>query len=720
MKRTKEYKKIESSIKIEDYSILTDTGFEKINKLHKTIPYKVYLLKLIDGRELKCADNHIVFYLEDFEEVFVKDLSPGNKICVNNDERLSESEILNIEKLEFSENMYDFELDNSSNHRYYTNEILSHNTAIIEGLAIKIANGDVDRRLADKKVIDLNMTSIVSGTKYRGEFEQRMEDIVKEAGENPNIIVFLDEIHTIIGAGGAVGSLDAANIIKPAISRGEMRCIGTTTLDDYKKVIENDNAFERRFQKIYINIPTKEETKKILDSIKDKYEDYHNVIYTEEVLNKCVELTDRYINYRNFPDKAIDVMDEVGSWAKLMNSEIPKDIKILEETVKDIAAKKISASNSQEFEDAARLRDEEKVLRDKIEEEAKKWEEKQKEKKIIITVENVSRIISSHTGIPVEKISDSEMSKLKNMKEFISSKVIGQNEAVDKIVQSIQRSKIGIQDPNKPIASFLFLGTTGVGKTHLAKILAEYLFNTPESFIRIDMSEYMEKVSTNKLIGSAPGYIGYDDKGQLTEKVKNRPYSIVLFDEVEKAHSDVTNILLQLLDEGKLTDSTGYEVNFKNTIIIMTSNIGTKNLVSHNKLGFRDNVDESKDAKDIVMKELEKSFRPELINRIDEKIVFNALSPEDILKIVDIELKSVLERIAKSNYNIKIADSVKKHIAKEGYDKKYGARPIKRVITSLIETFISKSIIDGDIKEGEKITLVINKDKEIKINKKKK
>ena len=596
-------------------------------------------------------------------------------------------------------------------------------TALAEGLAIKIASGDVDRRLVNKKIIELSMSSLVSGTKYRGEFEQKIEDIIREVAQDEDIIIFLDEIHTIVGAGDASGSLDAANIIKPAISRGEMKCIGTTTSDEFKKIIENDSALERRFQKVFVDAPTKEETYAILENIKIKYENYHNVIYSEEVLHKCIDLTDRYITNRNFPDKAIDVIDEVGSWAKLLYAEVPKKIKELEENVKVMAKNKKKASDNQEFEEAAKLRDEELLLRENIKKENKKWEDKQKKKKIKITVGDVANIVSSHTDIPVEKIKGSQIEKLKKMGEYMSNRVIGQCEAVEKVVQAIQRSKVGIQDPAKPLASFLFLGSTGVGKTQLAKVLAEYLFDTQKSLIRIDMSEYMESSSVAKLIGAPPGYVGHEEKGQLTEDVKTRPYSIILFDEIEKAHPQVSNVLLQILDEGMLTDSTGSVVNFKNTIIIMTSNIGTRALNDRKNLGFGtfNKKDEIADIKNIVLKQLEKEFKPELVNRIDEKIVFNTLIEDDILKIVDIEINHLMMRVLKSGYNIKVSDALKKYIAEVGYDKKYGARPVKRMITSKVETFITSEIINENIKMGENIILTYNtKEEKIELTKIKK
>jgi ATP-dependent Clp protease ATP-binding subunit ClpC len=578
-------------------------------------------------------------------------------------------------------------------------------TAIVEGLAIRIHNKQVDRWLFNKRIIELNITSVVSGTKYRGEFEQRMEEIIKEVQKNPDVILFIDELHNVIGAGGASGSMDAANIIKPALARGEMRCIGATTLDEYKKVIENDSALDRRFQKVYISVPTKEQTIEILKQISPKYEDYHGVVFSDEIIEKCVELADRYITYRNFPDKAIDLMDEVGSRVKLSNVMISEEIKKLESDLKDAEIKKKEAAITQNYEAAAKYRDLVKDINIQIEEENVKWQEKIKQMKIKVTTEDVAKIISKQTGIPLNKLTDSENEKLVQLDTYLKDRVIGQDEAIVKITDAIQRSRVGIQDPNKPIASFLFLGSTGVGKTHLAKILSKYLFDSEESFIRFDMSEYMEKFDVSKLIGAPPGYVGHEDKGQLTERVKNRPYSIILFDEIEKAHRDIFNILLQVLDDGKLTDSHGKEVNFKNTIIIMTSNIGTDKILSDRKLGFSVGSVVSDSVSDMVMSELKKAFRPELLNRIDEKIVFKPLSEENILKIVEIELNHMISRIEQKGFKINVDASVKKFLAENGYDKDYGARPLKRAITTHVETPIAKFLLGKKLKPGATIKL---------------
>jgi ATP-dependent Clp protease ATP-binding subunit ClpC len=514
----------------------------------------------------------------------------------------------------------------------------------------------------------------------------------------------------VVGAGGASGSMDAANIIKPALARGELNVIGATTVDEYKKIIESDSALERRFQKIFVKIPDKEETLQILKQLRDRYESFHNVTYSDEVLEKCVEFTDRYINDRNFPDKAIDALDEVGSRVKLNNTSVPDSIKKIEKELSLITLSKKDAAKNQKYEDAAKFRDKEREMLAKIEEETIKWEDKLKENKIAVTVQNIAEIISNHTGIPMNKLTDDENDKLIKMGEYLSKAVIGQPAAVTKICEAIQRSRLGIQDPNKPIASFLLLGSTGVGKTHLAKQLAKFMFNSEDSFIRFDMSEYMEKFNVTKLIGSPPGYVGHEDRGLLTEAVKNRPYSIVLFDEIEKAHPDIFNIFLQVLDDGVLTDSTGRVVNFKNTIIIMTSNIGTDKIMSKKTLGFSlADANEHEDISKIVGEELKKHLRPELINRIDEKIVFNTLSEGDIAKIVDLEIARVVSRISAKGYDIAIAKNVRDFLSEIGYEKEYGARPLKRAITTHVENVIAQAILRNELKEGSKIKLSYDK-----------
>lgn len=594
-------------------------------------------------------------------------------------------------------------------------------TAIAEGFALKIVAKDIDASFHDKRIIELNMMSIVSGTKYRGQFEERMEDIMKEVAENPEIILFVDEFHNVVGAGNSAGSLDASNIIKPALARGDLRMIASTTTEEYKKIIEKDGALERRFQKVNVDVPSREETLEILHQIKDKYENHHKVSYSDEVLTSCVDLADRYMTYRNNPDKAIDLMDEVGAKVKLASTpETPENILELEEEVDGLKRAKDFAVKTQEYEKAANLSDKEKLGRVKLNEAKAVWQETLKAKgNTIITLEDVAIILSAHTGIPVNKLTNSEHQKLLTMGADLKGKLIGQSQAVEKVTQAIQRSRVGIQDPNRPISSFLFLGSTGVGKTELTKLLAKYLFHDEKAMIRIDMSEYMERHTVSKLIGSPPGYVGHDDGGQLTEKVKSKPHSVVLFDEIEKAHPDVMNIMLQILDDGKLTDSFGREIDFKNTIIIMTSNIGTSKIIDEKQLGFNTGSASVFPIEELVLEELKKKFRPEFINRIDDVIVFNQLTKDDVRAIVDIQLNILTARVKKIDaYELRITDEVKDFLAEVGYDKNYGARPLKRAIINNIQNTITSAILEERITPGDVVELTLNKEeKKVIVNK---
>ncbi|MDG5800905.1 ATP-dependent Clp protease ATP-binding subunit [Marinilabiliaceae bacterium ANBcel2] len=584
-------------------------------------------------------------------------------------------------------------------------------SAIAEGLALRIIDRKVSRVLFGKRVVTLDLASIVAGTKYRGQFEERIKAILNELAKNPDIILFIDEIHTIVGAGGATGSLDAANMLKPALARGEIQCIGATTLDEYRQHIEKDGALERRFQKVMIEPTSPDETMEILNNIKPKYEDHHNVNYTEEAIDACVKLTERYISDRHLPDKAIDALDEAGSRVHISNIVVPDSILKLEETIEETKTKKIDAVKSQNFELAASFRDNEKNLIEELEKSKKKWEEELQKHRETVDDEKVAEVVAMMTGIPVQRIAQAEGARLLQMGNELKGKVIGQEEAIIKIVKAIQRNRAGLKDPNRPIGSFVFLGPTGVGKTHLAKILAKYLFDTTDALIRIDMSEYMEKFSVSRLVGAPPGYIGYEEGGQLTEKVRRRPYSVVLLDEIEKAHPDVFHLMLQVLDEGRLTDSLGRRVDFKNTIIIMTSNIGTRELKDFGRgIGFAAPGESDGDySKSIIEKALKKAFAPEFLNRIDDVVIFNNLKEEDIHSIIDIELKGLYERVESLGYKLDLTTEAKKFIASKGYDVQYGARPLKRAIQKYLEDEMAEVIIEASIAEGDKIKVDFDK-----------
>jgi len=587
-------------------------------------------------------------------------------------------------------------------------------SAIVEGLALRIVQRKVSRVLFDKRIVTLDLASIVAGTKYRGQFEERMKSILNELSKTDRVILFIDEIHTIVGAGGASGSLDAANMLKPALARGEIQCIGATTLDEYRQYIEKDGALERRFQKIMVNPTSAEETIEILNNIKSKYEDHHNVTYTAEAIKSCVFLSDRYISDRHLPDKAIDALDESGSRVHISKIKVPARISEIEATIEGIRSEKISAVKNQDFEKAAGYRDQEQLLYKELEDEKQKWERELMRNREPVTETNVEEVIAMMTGIPVTRIAQAEGAKLQKMAIEMQGSVIGQDDAIEKVVKAIKRNRAGLKDPNKPIGTFIFLGPTGVGKTQLAKVLAEYLFDSKDALVRIDMSEYMEKFAVSRLVGAPPGYVGYEEGGQLTEKVRRRPYSVVLLDEIEKAHPDVFHIMLQVLDDGQLTDSLGRKVDFKNTIVIMTSNIGSRQIQDFGKgLGFSavdNNTEESN--KGIVQKALKKAFAPEFLNRIDDVIMFNSLSRENIHQIIDIELKSLYKRVADLGYNLEISPEAKDFIAEKGFDSKFGARPLKRAIQKYLEDGMAEVIIEATLKDGDGILIGLNEAKD--------
>ena len=589
-------------------------------------------------------------------------------------------------------------------------------SAIVEGLALRIVEKKVSRILFDKRVIALDMTAVVAGTKYRGQFEERIRSILNELKKNPNIILFIDEIHTIVGAGSAAGSMDAANMLKPALARGEIQCIGATTLDEYRQNIEKDGALERRFQKVIVEPTTAEETLQILKNIKDKYEDHHNVNYTDAALEACVKLTDRYITDRNFPDKAIDALDEAGSRVHLTNITAPKEIEEQEKLIDEMKSLKNEAVRLQNFELAASYRDKEKEYTNQLDTLKEEWEKSLKENRETVDDEQIAEVVSMMSGVPVQRMAQAEGMKLLGMKDDLLSKVIGQDKAIATLVKAIQRSRVGLKDPNKPIGTFMFLGPTGVGKTHLAKELAKLMFGSADALIRIDMSEYMEKFTVSRLVGAPPGYVGYEEGGQLTEKVRRKPYSIVLLDEIEKAHPDVFNILLQVMDEGRLTDSYGRTVDFKNTIVIMTSNIGTRQLKEFGKgIGFAAQVrtDDKEYSRNVITKALNKSFAPEFINRLDEIITFDQLDMDALTRIIDIELKGLYSRVENIGYKLVIDEDAKKFVATKGYDVQFGARPLKRAIQNNLEDGISELILGSEMAAGDTIKVSYDKEKDL-------
>ncbi|GAL61956.1 MULTISPECIES: ATP-dependent Clp protease ATP-binding subunit [Algibacter] len=582
-------------------------------------------------------------------------------------------------------------------------------SAIAEGLALRIVKRKVSRILFNKRVVTLDLASLVAGTKYRGQFEERMKAVMNELEKNDDVILFIDEIHTIVGAGGATGSLDASNMFKPALARGEIQCIGATTLDEYRQYIEKDGALERRFQKVIVEPTTVEQTIEILNNIKGKYEEHHNVDYTPEAIAACVKLTNRYMTERFLPDKAIDALDEAGSRVHITNIEVPKQILELEKKLEEVKETKNTVVKKQKYEEAAKLRDDEKRLEKELAVAQEKWEEDTKQHREVVTEDNVADVVSMMTGVPVNRIAQTEINKLAELPDLIKGKVIGQDNAVAKVVKAIQRNRAGLKDPNKPIGSFIFLGQTGVGKTQLAKVLSRELFDSEESLIRIDMSEYMEKFAISRLVGAPPGYVGYEEGGQLTEKVRRKPYAVILLDEIEKAHPDVFNMLLQVLDDGYLTDSLGRKIDFRNTIIIMTSNIGARKLKDFGTgIGFgtaSQKAQEDANAKSVIENALKKSFAPEFLNRIDDVVVFNALEKEDINKIIDIELEKLLDRIKLLGYNLTITETAKDYIADKGFDKQYGARPLKRAIQKYVEDALAEEIVASHLQDGDNIKI---------------
>jgi len=582
-------------------------------------------------------------------------------------------------------------------------------SAIAEGLALRIIQRKVSRGLLNKRVLILDLGSVVAGTKYRGQFEERIKAILDELRVNKNVFIFIDEIHTLVGAGGASGSLDASNMFKPALARGEIQCIGATTINEYRQNIEKDGALERRFQKVQVDAPDLETTLLILNNVKQKYEEHHNVTYTDDAIVNCAKLTERYITDRNFPDKALDAMDEAGSRTQLTDVKVPEVIKTLEKNLETVHHDKKKAVTKQDYESAAKFRDQERKIKISLDIEIKDWEKKMKERKKVVDGEKVAEVVSMMSGIPLKKVTQLENEKLISLEPDLKSKVIGQNHAIEKIAKAIRRNRMGLKDPNKPIGSFIFIGPTGVGKTQLAKELANIMFGDPDALIRVDMSEYMEKFEATKLIGAPPGYVGHEDGGQLTEKVRRKPYSIVLFDEIEKAHPDIFNTMLQILDEGAITDGMGRKINFKNTLIILTSNVGQRNLQDYSGgMGFttKSKQDKAETENEIILKkELQKTFSPEFINRLDDIVYFKALEKDDIIHILDVEINKIMPRLEGLGYKVKISQDLKEKIAENGFDPKFGARPIKRMLQKYVEDTLADLMVQGKIEEGSTVTL---------------
>jgi ATP-dependent Clp protease ATP-binding subunit ClpC len=709
------------------FEILTPFGFQKMGDVYNKTNKSIFYIKLENGFELKGSEDHLVLI----------DTTKHNDDEVNQDVEILDNNIwirlsnIRVGDFVFTEDgksykilkkdfigiddTYDLEVLNND-HSYISNGIISHNTgktALVDALAQRIIERRCSRVLFNKRIYSLDMGSLVQGTKYRGMMEERVKALMTELENNPDIILFIDEIHTMIGAGGASGSLDVANMFKPALSRGEIQVIGATTLEEYRKHIEKDSALERRFQKIIVNPSSPEETIQILNNIKKRYEDHHKVIYTPEALKACVDLTNRYMSDRFLPDKAIDALDEAGARVHISNIVVPAEVVEIEAKIQDIKDKKTEVVRSQRYEEAAKLRDVEKQLITELDNAKRRWDEAVKNDRQTVTEENVAQVVSLMTGIPLSKVGIDENTKLSQMYNNLAGKVIGQEEAVKKVVKAVQKGRVGMKDPNKPIATFLFIGDTGTGKTHLTKELAKYIFESEDNLIRLDMSEYMDKISINKIQGSAPGYVGYDDANVL-DKIRRKPYSVILLDEIEKANPDVFNLFLQMFDEGHMTDSHGKKVDFKNTIIIMTSNIGVRKVKEFGTgVGFATTSKKESDKtnqESVIMEEVKKKFAPEFINRIDSIVMFNNLNNDDIKKIVNLELDKVYKRVIDLEYTLSIDDSMIEQLVKVGYDPKFGARPLKRAVSTWVEDPITEFIIEKNPVKGSKLVLKYNSD----------